>query len=314
MENNKILTINEKINNLSKERLEELIFTSTSSHNIIQNLDIKPHKNYMKLINKKIDEYELDRSKYKKQQVTSSKERTNEEVFIIGSKCNGQALIKRLLKNSLVDHECALCGLGPEWQGENLVLQLDHINGINTDNRIENLRILCPNCHSQTETYAGKKHRKMRKCGCNEDMWGIYDRCENCYKKTGTRINIQKKTNECDCGKKIYDTAKQCVSCFKNSTHEYYNTKEELEDMIHNQKLSFVAIGKHFNVTDTAIKKRCIKLGIELPKRKNYPKTRKPRAQPNDEYNDVKIPKVVAKQKTAPIKKTNTTIRVTKRQ
>lgn len=48
------------------------------------------------------------------------------------------------------------CGNIGEWQGQKLVLQLDHINGKNNDHRIENLRFLCPNCHSITETYAGK--------------------------------------------------------------------------------------------------------------------------------------------------------------
>lgn len=49
------------------------------------------------------------------------------------------------------------CGQGPEWNGKILVLQLDHINGKNDDHRIENLRILCPNCHTQTPTYAGRR-------------------------------------------------------------------------------------------------------------------------------------------------------------
>ena len=52
-----------------------------------------------------------------------------------------------------VKEECVLCGQNNSWNGMKLVLQLDHINGNNKDNRIENLRILCPNCHTQTETF-----------------------------------------------------------------------------------------------------------------------------------------------------------------
>lgn len=63
---------------------------------------------------------------------------------------------KRALRNGL-KNECAICRLGPEWNGMPLSLQLDHINGVNNDHRMENLRILCPNCHSQTETYAGRR-------------------------------------------------------------------------------------------------------------------------------------------------------------
>lgn len=48
----------------------------------------------------------------------------------------------------------------PEWNGKPLYLQLDHINGINNDNRLENLRIVCPNCHTQTATYCGRNKKK----------------------------------------------------------------------------------------------------------------------------------------------------------
>lgn len=61
----------------------------------------------------------------------------------------------RLVKEKRLEYKCALCGIS-EWQGHPLSLQLDHINGKHNDHRIENLRFLCPNCHSQTETYAGK--------------------------------------------------------------------------------------------------------------------------------------------------------------
>ena len=69
------------------------------------------------------------------------------------------SLKKRLLKEGRLIEVCAACSIGPVWQNTRLVLQLDHINGVNNDNRIENLRLLCPNCHSQTRTYCGKNVR-----------------------------------------------------------------------------------------------------------------------------------------------------------
>ncbi len=61
----------------------------------------------------------------------------------------------RLLAAGLKEPECELCGLS-EWQGEPLALELHHINGDGHDNRLENLQLLCPNCHSQTDTWGGR--------------------------------------------------------------------------------------------------------------------------------------------------------------
>jgi hypothetical protein len=61
----------------------------------------------------------------------------------------------RLLREGILEYKCYLCGL-TEWNGKPIMLQLDHINGVHLDHRIQNLRLLCPNCHSQTETFAGR--------------------------------------------------------------------------------------------------------------------------------------------------------------
>lgn len=68
---------------------------------------------------------------------------------------NSNLLKKRLISEGLLAYLCALCGLA-EWRETPLVLQMDHVNGRRQDNRLENLRLLCPNCHSQTHTFSGK--------------------------------------------------------------------------------------------------------------------------------------------------------------
>ena len=82
-----------------------------------------------------------------------------DEIFIENSPYvnNRIELKKRLYEAGIFEEICIECGNGPVWNGKPLVLQLDHINGVNNDHRIENLRIMCPNCHTQTETYAGKR-------------------------------------------------------------------------------------------------------------------------------------------------------------
>lgn len=66
----------------------------------------------------------------------------------------------KILKAGLLENKCVLCGIGPTWAGNKLVMILDHINGVNNDYRIENLRLVCPNCASQLPTFVGRNNKK----------------------------------------------------------------------------------------------------------------------------------------------------------
>ena len=73
---------------------------------------------------------------------------------------NITSLKKRLVKEGLLEYKCVKCGNKGEWNDKPLTLQLDHINGDNTDHRLKNVRFLCPNCHSQTKTFSGRNVKR----------------------------------------------------------------------------------------------------------------------------------------------------------
>lgn len=82
------------------------------------------------------------------------------DFLIRGARCHRGHLKERLVREGLLKSECGECGQGPEWKGKPLVMVLDHINGVNDDNRLENLRLLCPNCNSQTGTFCSRNRQK----------------------------------------------------------------------------------------------------------------------------------------------------------
>lgn len=109
-------------------------------------------------IKKHIEKLSLTTSHWRDQVIT--KVRTGheipiEDVFVINSTFTRSHLKDKIIKHQLLDYQCIECGMLDTWNNKPITLQLDHINGINTDHRLVNLRFLCPNCHSQTNNFAG---------------------------------------------------------------------------------------------------------------------------------------------------------------
>lgn len=114
-----------------------------------------------------------------------NKKRNSDEIFIIDSTYPRNHLKNKIIKEKLIEYKCMKCGLINEWNGEKLSLQLEHKNGIDNDNRLDNLCFLCPNCHSQTSTFSGKSLRKIHNCiDCGKEIDRYTLKCKTCNKMT----------------------------------------------------------------------------------------------------------------------------------
>jgi Zn finger protein HypA/HybF involved in hydrogenase expression len=102
----------------------------------------------------------------------------NELVFTENSLYSNEMVKQRIVKDNLLEYKCIKCGIN-EWCGETIVLDLDHINGDNRDNRLTNLRYLCPNCHSQTDTYKGRNKNSGKPKVTDQELLTAYERCSN---------------------------------------------------------------------------------------------------------------------------------------
>lgn len=224
--------------NYSKENLEKIVSESKSYADIIRALGLvmtnhgsgsyKTVRKYIKLYNIDTSHFytHSERIKITKPQ-EYSKRKPNNEVFIKGEALpNTTGLKTRILKNNLMPYECSVCKI-VEWQNKKLSLQLDHINGDNTDHRLENLRFICPNCHSQTDTYAGKNKKDKKKTDFN---------CCICFSK------INRKAKSCS----------KCLILFRKPTKIKLSLIEIIEKL---KTKTCVALGKELNVSDVCIKK-----------------------------------------------------------
>lgn len=102
----------------------------------------------------------------------------NDSVFVEDSLYSNEMVKQRIVKDDLLEYKCSKCGTD-SWLGETIILDLDHINGNNRDNRISNLRFLCPNCHSQTDTYKGRNKNTGKVKVSDEELLTVYKRCSN---------------------------------------------------------------------------------------------------------------------------------------
>lgn len=226
------------VDQYSKEELENIVKSSNNLREVILKLGYSTAGgSNSATVKNRIQKYNIDTSHFTSNKGTI---RTVENIFIENSTATQKVMRDWYIKGEYSEYKCSICGQEPEWQGKPLTLILDHINGHNTDHRLENLRWVCPNCNQQLDTTG--------------------------YKKMRVKEKLQKKYYCIDCGKEISCNAKRCHKCASKAQRVVTKkiTREELKSLIRTQ--SFVQIGKDYGVTDNAIRRWCDR--FDLPRTK----------------------------------------------
>jgi hypothetical protein len=151
---------------VTDEHFINIIKNSYSVANALKQLNLKAAGGNYAIFYNKIKKLNLDISHFtgqgylKEKTHNWSKQISNDSLFTANSNHQTCVIRKRIIKDKLIPYTCAACQNTGIWLNNVLSLHLDHINGIRDDNRLENLRFLCPNCHAQTPTYCGKNKKK----------------------------------------------------------------------------------------------------------------------------------------------------------
>lgn len=216
-------------------------------------LNLAPYGGNYKSFNLRVKRLNLDISHFlgqghlKNKNHNWSKKIPLEELLVKNSnRIFRESFKKRLIESNLIEHKCS-CGLTDSWQGKSIVLHIDHINGDHFDHRIENLRFLCPNCHSQTITYCSKnngiKRSKIIKTICTKITKKICGECQDILKNSR------------------YNFCKKCYNTNRKKIQKQYKRKTKINWLPINillEKLkimNYVQLAQELSISDNAIRK-----------------------------------------------------------
>ena len=163
-----------------------------------------------------------------------------EQVLVAGSRYDRGSLKRRLFAEGLKERRCELCGQGEEWRGRRMALILDHVNGVPDDHRLENLRIVCPNCAATLDTHCGRNRAmaRPRRCvACDAEFQPRHPRHRYCSITCVGRANAE---------------------AFRGREHPERRRVERppYEVLVREvEELGWSAVGRRYGVSDNAVRK-----------------------------------------------------------
>lgn len=237
----------------SREVLVDAVRKSTSIAGVVQYLGLRYRSGAAwRTLRSAISNSGLDTSHFLGRAHNKGKEnckrKSSEQILVVTD--GRYRVAPRLLRRAMIEkglpHQCAICGMGPEWNSKRLVLQVDHLNGVWSDCRLVNLRFLCPNCHSQEDT--STLHRNYTTI-----------LCKKCNRPFRTQVS-----------KGGTSTTEFCSRPCASSTVPHqekgsWPSPENLRSLVWSKPVSQVALV--IGVSGSAVKKRCRQLGLETPPR-----------------------------------------------
>jgi len=231
----------------SDDELTVAVISNITMAGTLRELGLSTSPGNYKFVGARIKSLGLDTTHFRGRSHGSSispRAKSLEEYLTLGSAIGSSYLKTKVLRAGLLRNQCFECKLEPSWNGKDLTLQLDHINGDSSDNRIDNLRILCPNCHTQTKTFTGKNLPSRYR--------SVTSRCVHCD------TPVTKGGNRC----------MKCAGLYLETKTNWPPPEQLLEEVT---RTSYVAVAAKLGVSDTAVKKYLRrKLGF-APKKHNYP-------------------------------------------
>lgn len=244
----------------TKELMEDAVKNSFSYAEVCRKIGLKPVGSNFKTVKSKIALYNLDDSHFTKQRWNKGLGGTEKtaryalkDILQEGIIYSSDSLRKRLINSELKKNECELCHIS----GEDVHLELHHINGDHYDNRLENLQILCPNCHSKTPNFRNRGQKNTTEARRLEVKRNHMVICKNCHKEFYSD-RLDKKRRFC---------CRECYNEFisKRDIIEGHDkislSKENIEKQI--EKCSdMITLGKLLGVSRTTARNYLIKYGL----------------------------------------------------